>query len=265
MFTCFLNNLVREIPMSILRLSVTEMASRFHRCAENGFTAIAELECKDQFNNIEPGTIEEHLKADSEWLIARKWCRGKEVIWSVHHAHTKMDRAGKAFGGSFHCVIHDELVKIVSHELTNNNGCYSTGSLWARTNCIPMGGPFSAQGADLHLVWAAYTGRGKFTSLGKLEVTTKGWPVWHGRWGHTSMCQFRDNILLATDALARNRAGVVQTMREVLKSSWHLDVDCECISKKVHRCTSSCCNSVTKTVGVVMVLGLEEAGGDSFF
>ena len=179
---------------------VTEMASWFHWCAENGFPPIAELDCKEQFNNIEPGTIEEHLKAGSEWLIARKRWRAKELTWSVHHAHTKMDRAGKAASGSFHYISHDDLVKIVSHELTHNNGCYSTGSLWARTNCIPMGGPFSAQEADLHSVWATYTGRGKFRSLGRLEVTTEGWPVWHGRWGRTSMCQFRDNILLSTDA-----------------------------------------------------------------
>ena len=30
------------------------------------------------------------------------------------------------------------------------------------------------------------------------------------------------------------------------------------------RCTGSCCNSVTKAVGVVMVLGSEEAGGTPF-
>ena len=57
--------------MSILWLSITEMGSWFHWCAENGFAAIAELDCKEQFNNIWPGTIEEHLNTGSEWLIAR--------------------------------------------------------------------------------------------------------------------------------------------------------------------------------------------------
>ena len=194
------------------------------------------MDCKEQFNNSQPRTIEEHLKAGSEWLIARTRCRAKELSWSVHHAHTKMDTAGKVASGSFHYISHDDLIKIVSHELRHNNGCYSTGSLWARTNCIPMGGPFSSQGADLHSVWAAYTGRGKFRSVGRLEVTTKGWPLWHGSWGRTSMCHFRDTILLATDASPKHRAYVVQTVREVVKSSWHLNVDCECISRKVmHR------------------------------
>ena len=94
--------------MSILRLSVTQTASWFHWCAENGFTAIAELDCKEQFNNIQRGTIEEHLKIGSEWLIARKRWRSKEVTWSVHHAHTKMERAGKAVGGNFHYIRHDD-------------------------------------------------------------------------------------------------------------------------------------------------------------
>ena len=89
-FTCFLNNLVREIPMSFLRLSITKMSAWFHWCAENGFTAIAELDCKEQFNNIQPRTIEQHFKTGSEWLIARKRWRAKELTWSVHHTmHTQ--------------------------------------------------------------------------------------------------------------------------------------------------------------------------------
>ena len=154
--------------------------------------------------------------------------------------------------GRFHYISHDDLAQIVSHELTNNNGCYSTGGLWARTNCIPMGGPFSAQGTDS--VWAAYTGRGKFRGLGRLEVSAEGWPVWHGMWGHASMCQFRDNILLATDAAPSDRAIVVQAVRQVLKVCWNLEVDCDCMTKELRICTGSCCNNVTKVVGVVMVL-----------
>ena len=148
-----------------------------------------------------------------------------------------MDRAGKAASGSFHYTSHEDLVKIVSHELTHNTGCYSTGNLWTGTSCIPMEGRFSAQGTGLRSVWAASTGRGKSRDLGRLEVTTEGWPVWHGRLGRTSMCHFRDNGLLATNASPRHRASVVQTVREVVKSCLHVDADCECIRKKFHRCT----------------------------
>ena len=57
---------------------------------------------------------------------------------------------------------------------------------------------------------------------------------------------------------------MVQAVRDILKFCWSLDVDCDCISKEVRRCTGSCCNSVTKAVGVVMVLGSEDAGGTAF-
>ena len=57
---------------------------------------------------------------------------------------------------------------------------------------------------------------------------------------------------------------MVQTVRRVLKASWDVEVDRDCITKKVRICTGSCCNSVTKVVGVVMVLGSEELVGTAF-
>ena len=45
---------------------------------------------------------------------------------------------------------------------------------------------------------------------------------------------------------------------------WTLQVDCECISKKVTTCTGRCCQVVTKAVGVVMVLGGGESEGTAF-
>ena len=62
--------------------------------------------------------------------------------------HARLDRAGKAPAQGFRFLNHDDMVCIVSHELVVNSGCFSVGKLWVRTNCIPMGGLFSAQGAD---------------------------------------------------------------------------------------------------------------------
>ena len=76
-----------------------------------------------------------------------------------------------------------------------------------------------------------------------MEVSAEGWPVWHGR--HTSMCQFRDNILLATNATPGDRDSVGQAVRQVLKACWDLEVDCDCITKNVRICKGSRCNSVT--------------------
>ena len=48
--------------MSFLRLAETHMAAWSEWCGENGMTAIAELKCKEQFNNIPPQTVIDHLK-----------------------------------------------------------------------------------------------------------------------------------------------------------------------------------------------------------
>ena len=217
-FTRLLKYLVQEVAMSFLTLSVTELSSWYHWCANNGFTAIVEFDGKEQFKNIPPTTMHDHLKASSEWLTNRKRWRAKDLIWSIHHMHAKMDRAGKASSQNFHYINHEDLVALVSHELGNNNGCYSSGALWVRTNCIPMGGLFSAQGADLHSVLGAYQGSQLFRKLGTLEISDEGWAVWHTRWGRVSMCQFRDNILVAPDSSPSDRAKVVEEVWQILKS-----------------------------------------------
>ena len=60
--------------------------------------------------------------------------------------------------------------------------------VWVRTNCIPMEGPFSAQGADMHSVWQAYQHRNLFRQLGALTVSAEGFPLWQGQWGKVAMC-----------------------------------------------------------------------------
>ena len=54
--------------------------------------------------------------------------------------------------------------------------------MWVRVGCIPTGGPFSSQSADLHSVWCAYKNRGKFRDLGQLIVSESGYPYWIGEW-----------------------------------------------------------------------------------
>ena len=82
--------------------------------------------------------------------------------------------------------------------------------------------------------------------------------------GSGLMCQFTDNIPVATDSSPCDRARVVQEVRHILKSCWARDVDCGCISKHVAKCTGACCNLVTKAVGVVMILGEGDSEGTAF-
>ena len=51
--------------MSFLWLSGTELSSWFHRASKNGFTAIGELDCKEQFNTTKNSA---HTSADKQHL-----------------------------------------------------------------------------------------------------------------------------------------------------------------------------------------------------
>ena len=46
-----------------------------------------------------------------------------EVIWSVPHVYSALDRAGKATASGFRYITHQQLTANVSHELGNNNAC----------------------------------------------------------------------------------------------------------------------------------------------
>ena len=95
--------------------------------AEHGMTAIAEIDGKEQFNTIPPQTVIDHLTAYSKWLGARCCWRASELVWSVHHTHSRLDRAGKAASQGFRYVTHQELTAIVTQQLTANNGCFGAG------------------------------------------------------------------------------------------------------------------------------------------
>ena len=126
--------------------------------------------------------------------------------------------------------------------------------MWVRMNCIPMGGPFSAQGAGVHSVWRVYQHRNLFRQLGALTVSPEGIPLWSGQWGRVAMCQFRDNILVATGCPRARQAALIETIRTILKTAWCLEVECDCISPQQATCTAQCCGPVRKAVDVVMTL-----------
>ena len=64
---------------------------------------------------------------------------------------------------------------------------------------------------------------------------------------------------LVTDAAPSHRATMVEELCTVLKHYCGLEVECECITKRVLQCTAKCCTQVTKAAGVVMVLPGKEA------
>ena len=57
--------------------------------------------------------------------------------------------------------------------------------------------------------------------LGTLEVIDEGFPIWRGQY-ITTLCQFRDNIVLSRNAPPQACADIVNTVRGVLEQAWKL-------------------------------------------
>ena len=156
-----------------------------------------------------------------------------EVVWSVHHMHSTLDRVGKASAYGFKYITHDQLCSIVKHELSKKkmhvrhqekSGCALIASPWEVLSV--------RKGLTCTSLWQLYQHRNRnlFRTLGSLTVSPEGFPLWEGRWGRVAMCQFRDNILLATFCSSHDHAALVEHIRHVLKTARKLEVECDCIS-----------------------------------
>ena len=117
-FTRFLAYLISEILAAFLRLAVTDLASWFAWCTTQNLTTLTELGCKEQFNNISPQDVYEEMQQASEWLTKKWRWRMNEVVWSIHHSHKKLDRAGKASAHGFRYIQQDSLNTLVRHDLS---------------------------------------------------------------------------------------------------------------------------------------------------
>ena len=141
--------------------------------------------------------------------------------------------------------------------MSHNNRLQACGSVWTRTHCIPMGGSFSAQSADLHSSWALYECRRLLRSLGDLHLTDSGFPYWENSLGRVTMCQFRDNILVASSYPDCTRTKLIRNICQALGTAWNLSVLCECRSAKLP------CEGHTSSVtamGFCMVRGSDGMG-----
>ena len=147
--TRFLKYIIDEIPNSFQCLRVNDVAQWLRFIDTLGLTTVTELDCKEQFNKIKPQWIEQHMTEGAAYLTAKRRWRMGEVVWSIHASCNSLDRASKGTSRDFRYVTHTELKELVSFELQKNNHCTAAGRIWKRVNCIPMGGSFSAQSADV--------------------------------------------------------------------------------------------------------------------
>ena len=121
--THFLQYIIEEIPNSFQFLRINDFAAWVWITESLGLTALAEFDCKEQFNKIKPAWIEPHLSEVAEYLTHKRRWRMGDVVWSVHPSCSALDRAGKGTSNNFRYSSHEELSKLIVFELTENNHC----------------------------------------------------------------------------------------------------------------------------------------------
>ena len=171
------------------------------------------------------------------------------MFWSVHKYDKCLDRCGKASAFNFDILSHAELTELVRFCLQDDSFCQGAGSCWSRSFALPMGGPFSAQAADLHSLWGFHVHKQRFYALGKLRTTDSGYPIWVNNRGRIiALAQFRDNVIVASKGLGASWA--MLDVCKLLQHAWSLRVLCPCISEHVHDCQLTCMNGDLYTLGI---------------
>ena len=190
--------LCNKVPCCFLAQSISDVSAWFQWLDTINAQYVSEVDCKHQFNNICPTVVADHLQKASDWLAARKKWRMTEVEWFIRKDTKKLDRPGRAKAEKFWYLSHTAMRDTIGFEMRCNNFIRALGSLWSRHGCIPMGGSFSAQATDLHSLWGVYSKRDLFRQLGTLHISELGFPFWDTHRGIITLCQFRDNIPVAS-------------------------------------------------------------------
>ena len=173
--------------------------------------------------------------------------------WSIHKDTKKLDRPGRAKAEKFWYLSHTTMRDTIGFEMHCNNFMRVLGSLWSRHGCIPMGGSFLAQAANLHSLWEVYSNGHLFRQLGALHIFESGFPFWETPHGIITLCQFRDNILVASTYKDSPSTPIIQTVCNILRSSWNQHVLCDCMSNPGDPCLHACHKRATMALGYALV------------
>ena len=165
------------IPQNFQFTEIRTISAWFQFVARKGAQSLCEIDCKKQLDNIKPGNVTIVFTGSADWLYKKWQWRQTEVVWSISRDSAKLDRAGEAASHQFWYVPHDVLSKMLHFEMHENNFLLAGGSMWQRLGSIPMGGPFSAQSADLHTLWGVKTQGKKMRYLGSMTISDEGFPV----------------------------------------------------------------------------------------
>ena len=70
-----------------------------------------------------------------------------------------------------------------------------------------------------------------------------------------SLCQFRDNILFASNQKLGTQTPIIQTIAETLSHVWDLEVLCPCTDGGEDRCVGHCLAQTAQALGISMTVG----------
>ena len=252
-FTLLLKTLISEIPGCFLVLRISDMNDWFHGLSDWNCQFIAEADCSGQFNNIKPQDVMTSLSEAVTWLQKRRRWSAADTVWSIHRDNKSLDRAGKGTSDRFFHMAHTDLENLVYFSLMTDTFTQASGRVWDRQGAIPMGGPFSAQAADLRSIWGVKQRIDLMRRLGRLHFTERGHPLWLTPTGNTlSLSQFRDNVMVA--ARGPTAKHTMKSVTDTLTEIWDLPVLCPCITDTVHTCTTECMTTSVTAMGITVHL-----------
>ena len=153
------------------------------------------------------------------------------------------------------CVEHDVLSRLLKFELRENNMLQSVGALWRRETSIPMGGPFSAQCADPHTLWQVKKNGKRLRDWGDMAISDTGHVYWCRGPTWFSLCQFRDNILLATNLPPSRSTTLVNMVASTLSKVWSLEVLCPYLDGGAAVCGGARLSNSVRALGISMTVG----------
>ena len=147
------------------------------------FTAFVGLvracsDCKEQFNNVHPATIIQHMCEAAAWLKQRRRLCATTLGLNVHKQNIKLDIAGQTKKSTFDFISMDALIELAWFSLLQDNKVLAAGESWRCECAIPMGGPFSTQSADLQCVRRCKTLVHLLRHMGAMSVTPSGILQW---------------------------------------------------------------------------------------
>ena len=70
-----------------------------------------------------------------------------------------------------------------------------------------------------------------------------------------SLCQFRDNVLFASNLHPNTQTPVVKMIADTLSDVWDLEVLCPCTDRGEDRCVGGCLSQTAQALGISMTVG----------